>query len=302
MRVYFLSAQPCALTINGAYFGITNMFEKFANVSLKDNLCICFTPQNALPLSFFLTENIRFAPPEGCDVYLSKDAVSIYAHTFPSRDVALRVIAQKRREKLLVTVFHQGVLQATFQTAENVMIAYLPPSFSSCDIHFWEDLVILRSPNELHIYTSLGKCILQEKVQDFHIENDTLHTTLPLSPTLGLTQEAQWIYSEGTLQKTAHRLVQTASPQANQNIEEVMRTYAFFESVRIRADCTQFLCDDLLSHQDKLLDFLGNFLSVTLTDDPAVCGLVHKKAEHLFDVRYFRVLYENGKISDVSPL
>ena len=84
--------------------------------------------------------------------------------------------------------------------------------------------------------------------------------------------------------------------------ETAKKKPSFFESVRIRADYAQFLCDDLLSHQEKLIDFLGNFISITLTDDPTVCGLVYKKAERLFKVQYFRVLYNGEKISDVSPL
>jgi hypothetical protein len=61
MKIYFLSSKPCILTVNGAFFGTVNGFERFAEVSLKDNLFLCFTPENALPVNFFLTENIRFA-------------------------------------------------------------------------------------------------------------------------------------------------------------------------------------------------------------------------------------------------
>ena len=74
MKIYFLSSRPCALTLNDAYFGITDGFERFAEISLKDKLFVRFSPENAQPVSFFLTENIRFDPPTGCDIYLLKDA------------------------------------------------------------------------------------------------------------------------------------------------------------------------------------------------------------------------------------
>ena len=38
MKIYFLSSQPCALIIGGAYFGRTGDFERFAEISLQDNL------------------------------------------------------------------------------------------------------------------------------------------------------------------------------------------------------------------------------------------------------------------------
>ena len=95
MKVYFLSSRPCALTLNGAYFGTTDLFERFAEISLKEGIFVCFTPENAQPVSFFLTENIRFQPPKNCQVYLLGDAIALYAYHFPPTDFALRAVAQK---------------------------------------------------------------------------------------------------------------------------------------------------------------------------------------------------------------
>ena len=54
MKVYFLSAQPCILTLNGAYFGKTDTFERFIEVSAKDNVYAKFSPQNAGDIGFFI--------------------------------------------------------------------------------------------------------------------------------------------------------------------------------------------------------------------------------------------------------
>ena len=78
MKVYFLSSIPCALRINNAYFGTTNLFERFAELSLQDNLFVEFLPEGRQPLSFFLTENIRFSAPKGCEIYLLKDRFMSY--------------------------------------------------------------------------------------------------------------------------------------------------------------------------------------------------------------------------------
>ena len=59
MKIYFLSARPCALTLNDTYFGITDTFERFAEISLKDRTFVRFAPEGALPIGFFLTENIK---------------------------------------------------------------------------------------------------------------------------------------------------------------------------------------------------------------------------------------------------
>ncbi len=301
MKVYFLSATPCALTINGAYFGVTDKFEKFAEVCLKDKLCVCFTPQNGLPLCFFLTEDILFTPPDGCDVYLCGDALAIYAHAFPTRDTRLKIITQAQQENFVVTVFSQGEVQATFQTLEKVMIAYLPPSFCDCTVTFWQDFCLFRSPELLYIYTKKGECVLQEKAADFRVENDILYITAPVSNALGFAAESQWQAQGDTLTRTQYTLKRTRETmQADE--KTAMLGYAFFESVRIGADFTQMLSEELQTQESSLHKYLGEFSSVVLTDTPTVCGLVYKKAERLYQVRYFQIALLDGKITDVSPL
>ena len=88
--------MPAALTVNGAYLGIVDGFERSAELALRDNLFVRFEPENALPISFFLTEQIRFSPPENCEVYLLKDGIAIYARDFPPNDCMLKPITQKR--------------------------------------------------------------------------------------------------------------------------------------------------------------------------------------------------------------
>lgn len=300
MKVYFLSATPCALTVNNAYFGIVDLFEKSAEVFLKDNLHVCFTPQNAHPLSFFLTEDILFSPPNGCDVYLCKDAIAIYAHTFPPRELALRVIAQKRFEGYLVTVFSQGTLQASFQTPHGFFIAYLPPSFIECDVFFENGLFLLKSPTALAVYTKKGECVLQENVLSYTVENGVLTATLPLSNYLQMYAECAWALSESGVTRTAYKLISKA--ENKQDSVSPLPAYAFLESVRIGADASAFLCQDLQAQAEKVKGYLGNFTAITLTNDACIFGLVYPKQPRLFDVRYFRISMQDNKIVDISPV
>ena len=96
MKIYFLSSRPCALTVGGAYFGVTDTFERFAELSLKDNLYAQFSPQGALPIGVFLTEKLRTEPPENCEVYLLKDGAAIYAKDFPPADFTSNTAVRDR--------------------------------------------------------------------------------------------------------------------------------------------------------------------------------------------------------------
>ena len=129
MRIYFLSALPCALSVNGCHFGLCNHFERFADLSLKDENYILFQPQGAGAIGFFLTEEIRFTPPFGCEVYLLNDGIAIYANDFPPIDFSLTVLSQQKQEKTLATLYKQGTLQLSIESEFGFFISTLPPSF-----------------------------------------------------------------------------------------------------------------------------------------------------------------------------
>lgn len=302
MKVYFLSSQPCALTIGDAYFGLTDRFERFADISLKDNAFVRFTPEGALPISFFLTENIRFSPPNGCEVYLLPNGLAIYARDFPPNDFSLRVLLQKRFDEGTLTLFTQGLLQLSLETREGFFVATLPPSFVHSEVFCESGLFFLKSPDSLAVYTQKGECVLQEKVLFYRVENGVLSAQLPLSDSLGRVAECEWSLSEKGIERTKFSLSQArtkAGETEREKIKDELLPFAFFESVLIGANYREMLSDELVPDCDKIKEYLGDFCAVTLTDDPNVCGLVKKKGERLFEVVYFSVKTENGKICDI---
>ena len=303
MKVYFLSSRPCALTLNDAYFGLTDRFERFAEISLKDNMFVRFTPENAQPIGFFLNESVRHTPPAGCEIYLLENAIAIYAKSFPPSDLTLKILAQKRFEKSLVTLFYQGELQLSIQTEKGFFISTLPPTFEKSELLFESGLFLLKTPNMIAVYTMAGERVLMENVLSCKIEAGVLYATLPLSDSLGRVADCAWEMSEQGVTRTKCTLLQSRTKDG-ENDPETLRAellpFAFFESILLGADCTSLLSDDLAPQADKLKGYLGDFCSVTLTDDPSVCGLVYKKAERLFEIVNFSVTIENGKIKDIQ--
>ncbi len=302
MKIYFLSSQPCALTINDAYFGLTDRFERFAEISLKDRVFVRFTPEGALPISFFLTENIRFSPPNGCEVYLLPNGLAIYARDFPPVDFSLQVLLQKRFDENTLTLFRQGALQLSLETREGFFVATLPSSFAQSEAFFESGLFFLKAPDALAVYTQKGECVLQEKVLSHRVENDVLSALLPLSDSLGRVAECEWSLSEKGVQRTKFSLSQARTKSGEserEKIKDELLPFAFFESVLIGANYREMLSDELVPDCDKIKEYLGDFCAVTLTDDPSVCGLVRKKGERLFEVVYFTVKTEQGKICDI---
>lgn len=303
MKIYFLSSKPCALTINDAYFGMTDRFERFAEISLKDELFIRFTPENAQPIGFFLTENVRFTPPTGCEVYLLPDALAIYARDFPPSDLTLRILSQKRFEDGVLTLFRQGALQLSMETEQGFFISTLPPTFESAELLYESGLFLIKAPNAIAVFTKKGEQLLLESTLCSEIKAGELCATLPLSDCLGRVADCAWSLSETGITQTKYTLSQARTIDGD--VDPVKRNaellpFAFLQSVLIGADYTAMLSDDLASKAQHLKTYLGKFSAVTLTQEPNVCGLVRKKGERLFEVTPCTITTEQGKITNVQ--
>lgn len=295
MKTYFLSSQPCALTLNGAYFGITDKFGRFAELSLKDNVLAQFTPQDALPLSCFLSEQLRFTPPKGFEVYLLKDAIVLYARDFPPADFTLQVLTQKRFDAYLVTLFRQGALQLSIEWENNLFTSTLPPSFANSTLSYHGGLFFLNAGSALAAYTKNAECVLREETLRFSFEGNELTATLPLFDSLQCVAECAWTLSEMGCERKKCTLL----TKERENIPALL-PYVFFESLLLGGNYAEYLSDELLTKQDALRDFIGDFQSVIFTDEPNVCALFRKRKENLYEAAYFAVEVKDGKIVDIK--
>ena len=295
MRIYFLASMPCALYIGGAYFGVVSSFERFADIPLADNLPVQFVPENALPVSFFLSEGIRFSPPERCEVYLVEDGIALYAKDFQPVDFTLRPITQNRDGNTLVTVFSQGGVQMSVQTDEGVFTTPLPPCFGSCEISFHSGCILLSSSTDIALFTRRGELLLKETVLSYSVEKDTLTAVLPLSDRYRRTAKCVYSLSETGVQQTEYSLLQGETEG-----KETLLPYAFFESIRIGGEYEHFLAPSLQKKAPDLKEFLGEFLYVLPTDNPLICKLVYKKAPRLFEVKPFTATLEEALITDIQ--
>ncbi|MBO5240953.1 MAG: hypothetical protein J6B56_06015 [Clostridia bacterium] len=303
MKIYFLSSRPCALTLNDAYFGLTDHFERFAELSLKDNVFVRFTPENAQPIGFFLNEAVRHSPPAGCEVYLLSNAIAIYARDFPPSDLSLKILCQKHLEKSTLTLFYQGALQLSIETEEGFFVSTLPPSFERSELFYESGLFFLKAPDALAIYTKTGERVLLENYISMDIKSGELHARLPLSDSLGRIADCVWTLDENGVTQIKCALSQARTISGEHDparLQAELLPFAFFESVLVGADYASLLSNDLAPQAERLKEYLGDFKAVTLTDDPNVCGLVYAKGERLFEVKPFTVTLQNGKIADVQ--
>ena len=292
MKLYFLSSTPCILRVGGAYFGQVGDFEKFAEITLKDNLFAEFIPQNALPVCFFLNEDLLFSPPKGVELYLTEHGAAIFVREFPPNDFSLKLIAQNRFENTLVTVFSQGETQVAIEDGKELFLCRLAP-FPACEILQTGGVFLLKSADLLYALNGRGEILLRKNYLAYTATDDGFSIVCPLGDSLGRRSKESYTAKNGTLSRTEYSLL---SPQSE---EHAPIAYAFFESVLIGGDFQAFLSDELTEKADGLKEFLGDFLSVVVTDDPFKAGVVKRRRERVFDVVYYQVETENGKITDI---
>ena len=204
---------------------------------------------------------------------------------------------------LLVTVFRQGTVQATFQAVDFLFTATLPSSFNRCDIQFHAGLIFLASPTELYIFTSEGKRVFAERICEYEVNNDVLSVVLPLSDSLGRYAHCKYALTRQGCDRISFNLSQARAQNGSvepKTVQTELLAFAFFQTVLIGGDCSAFLNDVLQEKSAELYAFLGDFVAVTPTENPLCCGLIRPIGERIFETRYFTVELHDGKICDIK--
>lgn len=293
MRLYFLSSQPAVLKIGGAYFGQVGDFEKFAEIHIGDNLFAEFIPQGALPVCFFLSENLLFSPPDGVELYLTKNGAAIFVKDYPPVDYSLRLIAQKRCETALITVFKQGETQAVIENGKDLFCAKLPKDFAPADIEEINGVYMLKSPDAICLLNAAAEILLYRKYSAYTRTENGFSLIRPLFSSLRQTAKERFRLENGGLEREEYTLL------SGEREENRLIAYAFFESVLIGGDYKSFLSDELKEKADDIKGFLGEFLSVLLTDDENQVGIIKNRRKQVFEVVYYKVEIKDGKICDI---
>jgi len=284
-----LAETTCALTVNGVYLGIVDGFERTCELQPADRVFCELKPCDRLPVSFFFDEDFLLAPPPQIKLYYTERGVAIYAENFSYADQTLRVIWQKRFGNALLTLCTQGKLQLNLQCGGELHLLELPDALSDCQVSPLGDDFLLEGDGAFARISREGKLLLfsEGKVLE---RGEHLRAEVPFRDSAQHTAVCAW---EGD--KLVECTVRTASePQAD------TFAIAFFESILIGADPLPFLHDTLSEKADSLREFLGDFRSVVLTEARDRVGLVYKRKERIYDLRYFRIELCDGKIKNIT--
>lgn len=290
MHVYFLSEKLAALTVNGLYLGTVDGFERTAELDPSDGCFIeCKPLSGFLPVKFCFDEALLIAPPPQVAVYHTKSGVAVCCKNFLREDAAMRVIKQQTVAGARITLYVQGRVQLSMQNETGFHLVDLPDELENAAIFEAGDELLLEGGGGFCILTRTGEIAVRSEGKVV-ARGSVVRAEVPLRDSLGHTALCEW--ERGKLLSFTLRARQ----------EPTAATYALalFEATLIGADPAPYLTDALAEKADALKEFLGGFVSVVPTDRDGEVGLVYKRKENVFDVRYFRVTVEGGKIANIS--
>lgn len=291
MRVCFLAERTCKLSVNGAYYGPVDGFERWAEIEPSEELFCELDPAgDFLPVKFILSEEFLLSPPPCIKLYHTEQGTAIYAGGFLRADRSLKVVWQRRFGGVLLTLAVQGKLQLYFRSGEKAALIDLPDGLEDCDAEPCADGFLLRTEEMFAVVSGEGELLLVEEGKVLSFE-ETIRAEVPFHDSMGHVARCEW---------RAGKLVSCAVGAKREPTEATL-ALALFECALIGADCTPFLSPALAEKGADLKGYLGDFRSVVLTGERDRIGLVYERRPRVFDVKYFRVTREDGKISNISP-
>ena len=317
MRIHFRSALPCALRLGGAVAGYCGEADKFVDAEESVPLLAEFLPADGdfLPLSFILDEAFFASPPACCDVYLYDGGADVIAARFAPRTPALRPLAQGRAGNMLATVLDAGVPQAAIERDGRLELYALPRAagyeISAEQVGGTPFLCLRAKGGErdlLCLFAEDLTCALRAEVTDAAF-GEQLHTELRLSDLARHTVRRTFAAAGNRLEERGREVA--ADPAFDRaRLHEKLLPFAFFQELAAGGDPAPYLAEELLPQAQKLSDYLGPFCDVVLPKEifylrhgeRNAAGLVYRKAENRFEVKFFEAVCRGGRIANILPV
>lgn len=315
MRIHFSAEKPCVLRLGGALAGSIGEAEKFADCN-DETIFAEFLPDDGdlMPLAFRIGEPFFAAPPACADVYRYNCGADIFVR-FSPRNAAMRVLAQARFSDTLATVFSEGTTQLSLDRDGKFALFSLPAAdryelkeervggehffFAEC-VRKKQTLLCIYSDDEREVFRGLA---------DDYTCTETLTVRFAADDIAGHTVARTLRAEAGSLLETS-RTVRPREGFSFESLHEKLIPFAFFQELLAGGDPAPLLTPALAERADLLRDYLGDFCGVYLPKEifylvhgPAnAVGLIYRRAENAFDVKFYRTELKDRMIANISPV
>ena len=274
--------------MNGIYLGMIDGFERSVEIP-DDNIYAEIAASGYHPLRFCINQDFLFSPPPHINLYYTENAVALYAFGFQREDQTLTVLSQEQLGGTLFTLYRQGEVYLRYENGKTHLIP-LDDRFEKCKIKEIKDGYLLTGAGAFLLLRRNGTVLVRSEGEVIEA-GDNLKAEIPFHDMMGHTVVSEWRGGE----------LVSSSVRAKRTPTETTYALALFECVNIGVDPSPYLHEKIRDKADSLKEFLGDYRSVVPTDSPEKVGLVYERKERVFDVRYFYITLEDGKIANIAP-
>ncbi|MCM1438580.1 MAG: hypothetical protein NC131_05145 [Roseburia sp.] len=307
MRIYFLSERCAALKLNGAYLGVIDGFERFTDIESGGKIFAEVLPEgDALPLGFFIDDNLFSDPPDFLNVYLCGGDAVIYVSRFERRTNELKVSSQTEFADGRYTLFMtDGRVYLTCDKGGGCSLYELPECCANARLRESKiggfPVLLAEGEGYVAVFSEEGRRVFYNAAESWQC-GDRLTVTVNFNTCAGCAATCDFLYDGKEMKLENSRTEERVPPPPD------VLHFAFFESVLTRGDFARYLCDGLKKNAAALPEYLGGFVDVSIPhgrfyqthpDAKYAAGLVYPVKKNLFEVKYFAVDIEDGKITNI---
>lgn len=303
MRVYFLSAEPAILKLDGHYAGTIDMFERFTEIDESTGVFAEIAPYSCRgTLNFFIDDKFFRSPHDFCKTYFSTDERAVLIESYPPRGNEIEIIAQERAAGTLITVFRFGGVYAAAECGGST-INKLSEKFAEAEITEVNiggcGYAAVRGKNSVMLFRGknvvfFGGC---EKFECG--ENFVVHEKLKCCTRAVKISTYTFNGDNFALESCSVKHGREPSPEET--------SAAFFESI-LNGESEKYLSEELKNKGSALKNYLGEFTDVALPTEATISkygddavGLVYPRGGGLFEVKYFIAEQKDGKVTNIYP-
>ena len=311
MYYYFYSDVARAISISGAFLGVTSLEPKKCNITTKNAFIEAVSLENPKDdYHFVLDDKLLSYPPSGLIITDLRGGYLLHFKSFKCT-TEFKVIAQEKMQDAIVTVFCDNGVRISIETTCDFFATTIYENVLSAQIKRLNDsrlvLVSFELENEFRILIfELNKKIKKlydKKVTSFTLDKE-LKTTVVFSDIKKHAITTTLDYCSGDIKEINVEISAKKDLKHDKIINELI-PYVFLEDFLVGDNYQDFLSSEIRQKSDCLKTYLGEFRAVIpppLFRDSNEIGLVYKKTEQQYYVDYFTFTVENNLISNLKKL
>ncbi len=324
MYYYFCAEYPAVIKFNGVYQGVLDGNVRSVNRSANSPLFveICPLTQSENPCNLLLSDGFFQNPPPCVNLTDLKGGYLIKLQKTDCNN-QFRVVTQLKERDFVATIFYEGGLNFSFENRYGIFTDKLP---NVCDGANITPLLVGGIPLLAVTLDGQKQIVVLYKIADqvekaLEFSASEVNFIEPNSSN-GKTYYMNADICDDTFDVAKHRItyrlenadgiiklrmveIKTSENFCIDKLSQKILPYAFFEEALVGGKIEEYLCQNLKPNADKIVGFLGEFIGV-MPPPPFrsidEVGLIKKEDGNKYAVDYYRLTFENGKISNLDRL